>query len=233
MQLTLDRKGDPWFWCRFPYAVSKVFIFFLPCAMSISFRDSLLFGKQRRDKETWAIFPQPLFISRRPKKIPGTEDAFESEQFEISLIRNLLGLISAVSNSTRVGENTTSEAAEATTVSTTEATTVSKTTTVSTTEATTLSTTDSRDVLPTVQGLWFCHAHCKPRFVSLRRKSQGNEVDWCTFSSSIQCNLPWPISFPTRTRRKQRLKTFASKTSLFRMTQQMKIKFISFLSILW
>ena len=123
--------------------------------MSISFRDSLLFGKQRRDKETRAIFPQPLFISRRAKKILGTEDAFESQQFEISLIRNLLGLISAVSNSTRVGDNTTSEAAEATTVFTTEATTVSTTeaTTVSTTEATTVSTTDAPDVLQSVQGL--------------------------------------------------------------------------------
>ena len=69
------------------------------------------------------------------------------------LTRYLFGLISAVSNSTKVGDNTTSEAAEATTVSTTEATTVSKTTTVSTTEATTLSRTDSHNVLPTVQGL--------------------------------------------------------------------------------
>ena len=92
----------------------KSIYFFLPCAMSISFRDSLLFGKQRRDKETRAIFPQPLFISRRAKKIPGTQDAFQSQQFEISLI-------SAVSNSTRVGDNTTSEAAEATTLSTTDA----------------------------------------------------------------------------------------------------------------
>ncbi|XP_015754278.1 PREDICTED: uncharacterized protein LOC107333928 [Acropora digitifera] len=71
-------------------------------------------------------------------------------------------LISAVSNSTKVGDNTTSEAAEATTVSTTEATTVSTTetttvstteaTTVSTTEATTVSTTDAPDVLQSVQG---------------------------------------------------------------------------------
>ncbi|KAK2561257.1 Toll-like receptor 6 [Acropora cervicornis] len=59
-----------------------------------------------------------------------------------------------VSNSTRVGDNTTSEAAEATTVFTTEATTVSTTeaTTVSTTEATTVSTTDAPDVLQSVQG---------------------------------------------------------------------------------
>ncbi|XP_074622393.1 uncharacterized protein LOC141880765 isoform X2 [Acropora palmata] len=58
-----------------------------------------------------------------------------------------------VSNSTRVGDNTTSEAAEATTVFTTEATTVSTTeaTTVSTTEATTVSTTDAPDVLQSVQ----------------------------------------------------------------------------------
>ena len=62
----------------------KSISFFLPCAMSISFWDSLLFGEQRRDQETRAIFPQPLFISRRAKKIPGTEDAFESQQFEIS-----------------------------------------------------------------------------------------------------------------------------------------------------
>ena len=131
--------------------------------MSISFRDSLLFGKQRRDKETRAIFPQPLFISCRAKKIPVTEDAFESQKFEISLIRNLLALISAVSNSTRVGDNTNYEAAEATTVFTTEATTVFTTeattvstteaTTVSTTEATTVSTTDAPDVLQSVQGL--------------------------------------------------------------------------------
>ena len=119
--------------------------------MSISFRDSLLFGKQQRNKETRVVFPEPLFISCRAKKIPGTEDAFESQQFEISLMRNLLGLISAVSNSTRVDDNTTSEAAEATTVSTTERTNVSATeaTTVSTTETTTVSTTEATTVSTT------------------------------------------------------------------------------------
>ena len=71
------------------------------------------------------------------------------------LTRDLFGLISAVSYSTKVGDNTTSEAVEATTVSTTEATTVStaEATTVSTTEATTVSTTDALDVLQSVQGL--------------------------------------------------------------------------------
>ena len=62
----------------------KSILFFLSCTMSISFRDSILVDEQRRDKETRVIFPQPLFISRRAKKIPGTEDAFESQQFEIS-----------------------------------------------------------------------------------------------------------------------------------------------------
>ena len=62
----------------------KSISFFLPCVISISLRDVLLFGRQRRDKETTAIFPKPLFISRRAKKIPGPEDAFESQQFEIS-----------------------------------------------------------------------------------------------------------------------------------------------------
>jgi len=52
--------------------------------MSISFRDSILVDEQRRDKETRVIFPQPLFISHLAKKVPGTEDAFESLQFEIS-----------------------------------------------------------------------------------------------------------------------------------------------------
>ena len=36
------------------------------------------------DKETRAIFPQPYFISRRAEEILGTEDAFESQQFETS-----------------------------------------------------------------------------------------------------------------------------------------------------
>ena len=62
----------------------KSISFFLPCVISISFRDFLLFGKQRRDKETPAIFFKPLFISRRAKKIPGPEDAFKSQQCEIS-----------------------------------------------------------------------------------------------------------------------------------------------------
>ena len=35
-------------------------------------------------KETRATFRQPHFISRRAKEIPYTEDAFESQQFEIS-----------------------------------------------------------------------------------------------------------------------------------------------------
>ncbi|XP_067020458.1 uncharacterized protein [Acropora muricata] len=56
-----------------------------------------------------------------------------------------------VSNSTRVDDNTTSEAAEATTVSTTERTNVSATeaTTVSTTETTTVSTTEATTVSTT------------------------------------------------------------------------------------
>ena len=64
----------------------KRICFFLSCAMSISFPDSLLFGELRKDQETRAVFPQPLFISTRPKKMPGNEDedAFESQQFEIS-----------------------------------------------------------------------------------------------------------------------------------------------------
>ena len=52
--------------------------------MLIAFPDSLPFGERRKDKETRVIFPKPLFISRRAKKISGTEDAFESQEFEIS-----------------------------------------------------------------------------------------------------------------------------------------------------
>ena len=62
----------------------KSIYFVLLCAMLIAFRDSLLFGERRKDKETRAIFPQPLFISRWAKKMQGTEDAFESQEFEIS-----------------------------------------------------------------------------------------------------------------------------------------------------
>ena len=149
----------------------KSISFFLPCAMS--FRDSLLFGKQRRHKETRAIFPQPLFISRRAKKILYQVQKMRSNHSSLKylLTRYLFCLISAVFNSTKVGDNTTSEAAEATTLSTTEATTLSTTeattvstteattvstteaTTVSTTEATTVSTTDALDILQSVQGL--------------------------------------------------------------------------------
>ena len=64
----------------------KSIYFFHSCAMSISCPDFLLFGEQRKDQQTRAIFPQPLLISLRAKKTPGNEDedAFESQQFEIS-----------------------------------------------------------------------------------------------------------------------------------------------------
>ena len=64
----------------------KSIYFLLSCAMSISFPDSPLFSELRKYQETRAIFPQPLFISPRPKKMPRKEDedAFESQQFEIS-----------------------------------------------------------------------------------------------------------------------------------------------------
>ena len=62
----------------------KSIYFFLSWATSISFPDSLLFSELRKYQETRAISPQPLFISPRPKKMPGNEDAFESQQFEIS-----------------------------------------------------------------------------------------------------------------------------------------------------
>ena len=49
-------------------------------------------------------------------------------------------------------------------------------------------TSEAPAEVQSIQGLWFCHAHYQPRFLSLQRKSQGNEVDWRTFSSSAQWN---------------------------------------------
>ena len=127
------------------YAVSKVYIyFFLVCTMSISLWDSLLFGEHRKDKETRSIFPQPHFISRRAKEIPGTES--NQSNLKYLLTRNLLRMISAVSKSTEALGDTTPEANEAPTV---------------------LPTTEAPVVPQSVQGLWFCHAHYRSRFLWL------------------------------------------------------------------
>ena len=61
----------------------KSIYFFPPRTISISFRDSLLFGEQRKFREKLEIFSLNLLLFLG-KEDTSTEDAFESQQFEIS-----------------------------------------------------------------------------------------------------------------------------------------------------
>ena len=147
MQLTLDRflpKEDLSFRCWFLYAVWKVFISFCyeRCHSHCETPFSLVSSKKTKKLELFSLSPILFLVGQRRDQVQRMRSNHSSLKY---LIRNLLALISAVSNSTKAGDNTTSETAKAPTVSTTEALTVSR--------------TDAPFVLQSVQGLWFCHAH--------------------------------------------------------------------------
>ena len=89
----------------------KSIYFFLSCAMSISFPDSLLFGELRMGQETWGIFPQPfLFLAgQRRCQVMKMKMRSNHSSLKYLLTWNLLCLISAVSSLTKTDDKTTSE----------------------------------------------------------------------------------------------------------------------------